>query len=184
MLATTTFDQDDSAGEGGQCPFCGLLDVCPRNCYHDHNEECVGCRAPLDVDCTSSCPLRTGEPSVAMILRFAAKLLPWHALGFGYGIDEAIFAAGQMLADERRPYPLYTAAVEAVEAYLTRQHGPDCGLEGRELLARTGLLVQAEVIALTFYAAAAEVEGAVFDAAAFSDFSEHPIGGRASLPRL
>jgi len=168
MTATTTIDQDDSS----RCPFCGgdLSGPCTPQCFYDHNGECVGCRTRLGVPCPPVCPLETGELGVPVILRFAAKLLDLHNLGLGCDVAEAVFTAAQVLADEREPYPLHTAAVAAVKAYLTRQYGPGCGLSGRELMQHIGLMAQVEVIALTLYAVAAEAEGIKFNAADFGDF--------------
>jgi hypothetical protein len=90
--------------------------------------------------------------------------------GIGYDIREATFTAAQTRTDEDRPYPLHDAEIGAVTAYLSHKRGPDCGLSGAQLLYRTGLFAQAEVIAMTLYAAAAELAGMEFDPEDFGDF--------------
>lgn len=139
----------------------------------DHNDECIGCGAHVaDPHQGGNCPIETGEVTAPVILRYACKLLMQHPMGIGYDIREAVFTAAQALTHEDRPYPLHEAAVGAVTSYLTSKHGPDCGLTGNELLYRTALFLQVEVIAMTLYAAAAELAGTEFDfdPEKFSDF--------------
>ncbi len=130
---------------------------------YDHNQECIGCGTHTADPCSGDCPIETGRITAPVVLRYACKLLLQHPMDVGYDISQAIFTAAQTLTDEARPYPLHEAGVDAVGAFLTRRHGPDCGLSGADLLYRTGLFVQAEVIAMTLYAAAAELAGIEFD---------------------
>jgi hypothetical protein len=139
----------------------------------DHNDTCVACREEFISDfdgCGSDCPFETGEITAPVVLRYACKLLMQHPMGIGYDISQATFAAAQALTGEDRPYPLHEASVDAVAAFLTAKHGPDCGLSGAELLYRKGLFGQVDAIALTLYAAAADLEGTEFDPEDFGDF--------------
>jgi hypothetical protein len=131
----------------------------------DHNDECVGCGAsPSNFeDCSGDCPIETGEITVPAVLRYACKLLVQHPMGIGYDVRDATLTAAKDLTGEARPYPLHEAAIAAVTGFLSRKHGPDCGLSGSQLLYRMGLFVQVEVIAMTLYAAAAELTGTEFD---------------------
>ena len=153
------------------CPRgCGgdIADPCAPECYLDHKGNCVGCQ--LGGPCPPTCPIRSGEITAPVIMRFAALLLVQHPMGSGYDIGAAVFAAGQMLADERRPYPLNESAIKALTDYLIRQHGPDCGLTGTQLLGRAGLLMPLEENALTLYAAAADLAGTTVNPEDFGDF--------------
>lgn len=137
----------------------------------DHNDTCIGCGAHVaDAHNVGGCPIETGVITAPVVLRYACKLLMQHPMGIGYDIREATFTAAQALTDEDRPYPLNEAAIGAVTAFLSRKHGPDCGLSGSQLLYRMGLFVQVEVIAMTLYAVAAELEGTEFDPEDFGDF--------------
>lgn len=169
MQLEMALDPDDD--QPNACPRgCGgdIGDPCAPECYLDHEGNCVGCQ--LGGPCPTNCPIRSGEITAPVIIRFAALLLAQHPMGGGYDINAAVFAAAQILADERRPYPLNESAIRALTDYLTRQHGLDCSLTGTQLLSRAGLLMPLEEIALTLYAAAADPAGTNFNPEAFGDF--------------